>query len=45
MKLLEKEKIYCSQGDTSGKHIPKKVFNKADGCFLFDSNEKYKNSK
>lgn len=40
MKLLEKEKIYCSQGDTSGKHIPKKVFNKANGCFLFDSNEK-----
>lgn len=40
MKLLDKEKIYCSQGDTSGKHIPKKIFNKAEGCFLFDSNEK-----
>lgn len=24
MNYLEKDKLYCSQGDTSGKHEPKK---------------------
>jgi len=36
MDILEMEKIYCSQGDTSGKHQPKKVFSGQEGCFLFD---------
>lgn len=36
MTLLEKEKVYCSQGDTSGKHFPKKIFYKAEGSFLVD---------
>lgn len=40
MNLLEKEACYCSQGDTSGKHTPKKIFKKADGCFLFDTKDK-----
>lgn len=37
MTLLEKEKLYCSQGDTSGKHNPKKVFAESVGSFLIDS--------
>ena len=39
-KLIEKEKYYCSQGDTSGKHNPKKFFDSAKGCFLYDNNHK-----
>lgn len=38
MNVLENEKKYCSQGDTSGKHNPKKVFIKAEGCYLYDEN-------
>lgn len=38
--LIEKESIFCSQGDTSGKHNPKKFFKSADGCFLYDSDGK-----
>ena len=36
MNYLEKDKLYCSQGDTSGKHEPKKIFIGAEGCYLFD---------
>lgn len=36
MNYLEKDKLYCSQGDTSGKHEPKKIFIDAEGCYLFD---------
>lgn len=36
MDIIQLEKKYCSQGDTSGKHNPKKFFKKATGCFLFD---------
>lgn len=39
MDILEKEHLYCSQGDTSGKHIPKKIFAKAEGCYLYDMND------
>ena len=39
MNLLEKDIAYCSQGDTSGKHQPKKIFCKADGCYLYDEND------
>lgn len=35
--LLEKDKKFCSQGDTSGKHIPKKIFQRAQGNFLYDN--------
>lgn len=38
MDFLEKDRLYCSQGDTSGKHIPKKIFCKAEDCYLFDLN-------
>lgn len=34
--LLEKDKEFCSQGDTSSKHNPKKIFRHAKGCFLYD---------
>lgn len=34
--LLEKDNKYCSQGDTSSKHIPKKIFQSAKGNFLYD---------
>lgn len=34
--LLKKDSKYCSQGDTSSKHIPKKIFSSANGCFLTD---------
>lgn len=41
-KLLEKDKLFCSQGDTSSKHIPKKIFRCAKGSFLYDDqNIKY----
>ena len=36
MNYLEKDKLYCSQGDTSGKHKPKKIFIGAEDCYLFD---------
>lgn len=36
MHITQLEKIYCSQGDTSGRHNPKKYFKKAQGCYLFD---------
>lgn len=38
MTLLEKEKLYCSQGDTSGKHSPKKIFVESKGSYLIDEN-------
>lgn len=34
--LLDDEKLYCSQGDTSGKHIPKKIFVEAKDSYLTD---------
>lgn len=34
--LLEKDSQFCSQGDTSSKHIPKKIFRYAEGSFLYD---------
>ncbi len=41
-KYLEMDTKYCSQGDTSGKHNPKKIFEKADGNYLIDdSSTKY----
>lgn len=36
MNLLEKDLQYCSQGDTSGKHKPKKIFTKSENCYLYD---------
>ncbi len=40
--LLEKDSIFCSQGDTSSKHTPKKIFKSAKGIFLYDDkNIKY----
>lgn len=36
--ILELEKKYCSQGDTSGRHNPKKVFTDCNGSFLYDDN-------
>lgn len=36
--ILELEKKYCSQGDTSGRHNPKKVFTGCNGSFLYDEN-------
>ena len=36
MDILNLEEKYCSQGDTSGKHIPKKLFKRQLGSFLFD---------
>lgn len=40
--LLQKDNIYCSQGDTSSKHVPKKIFQRAEGVFLYDEqNVKY----
>ena len=38
MNLLKKDEFYCSQGDTSGKHSPKKIFSKAEDCYLYDAN-------
>lgn len=35
--LLKKDAKYCSQGDTSSKHKPKKIFSSANGCFLTDT--------
>ncbi|MCM1532888.1 MAG: aspartate aminotransferase family protein [Ruminococcus flavefaciens] len=41
-RLLEKDKQFCSQGDTSSKHTPKKIFQRAKGSFLYDEqNIKY----
>lgn len=37
--LLEKDNIYCSQGDTSSKHVPKKIFKRAEGVFLYDEQD------
>lgn len=37
MDISQLEKKYCSQGDTSGRHNPKKFFKKSEGCFLFDT--------
>lgn len=37
--LLDKDKQFCSQGDTSSKHMPKKVFNWAQGSFLYDNQD------
>lgn len=37
--LLEKDKCFCSQGDTSSKHVPKKIFKSAEGAFLYDSQD------
>lgn len=34
--LLEKDRHFCSQGDTSSKHVPKKIFKRAEGAFLYD---------
>lgn len=40
--LLDKDLQFCSQGDTSSKHIPKKIFQYAKGSFLYDAqNIKY----
>ena len=40
--LLDKDSQFCSQGDTSSKHVPKKIFQSAKGCFLYDNqNVKY----
>lgn len=40
--LIEKDMNFCSQGDTSSKHIPKKIFRYAKDCFLYDDqNIKY----
>lgn len=36
--ILELEKKYCSQGDTSGRHRPKKIFIDCNGSFLYDEN-------
>lgn len=36
MTIEEKEQLYCSQGDTSGRHSPKKYFVRGEGSFLFD---------
>ncbi len=37
MNIQETEQKYCSQGDTSARHQPKKYFSKGEGCFLFDN--------
>lgn len=37
--LLEKDRKFCSQGDTSSKHIPKKIFQRAQGNFLYDNQD------
>jgi 4-aminobutyrate aminotransferase/(S)-3-amino-2-methylpropionate transaminase len=45
MKLTNKanisdlEKMYCSQGDTSGKRMNKKFFSRALGSFLYDTDD------
>jgi 4-aminobutyrate aminotransferase-like enzyme len=36
LSLLEKERQYCSQGDTSGRRSPKKAFARAEGEWLID---------
>lgn len=36
MDYLELDALYCSQGDTSSKHSPKKFFKNAKGSFLYD---------
>lgn len=35
---LKMDSIYCSQGDVSSKHVPKKIFVAAHDNFLIDSN-------
>lgn len=37
--LLEKDSQFCSQGDTSSKHVPKKIFKRAEGVFLYDEKD------
>ena len=37
--LLEKDRRYCSYGDTVHYADPPKVFARCDGSFLFDENE------
>lgn len=39
MNYLELDALYCSQGDTSSKHKPKKMFKSAKGSFLYDEND------
>lgn len=36
MGIQEIEQMYCSQGDTSARHQPKKYFSAGKGCFLID---------
>ncbi len=36
LSLLDREKLYCSQGDISGRRTPKKTFIKAQGEWLID---------
>ena len=38
---LSKDSIYCSQGDISSKHTPKKIFSASQGNFLIDTNGTY----
>lgn len=35
---LNKDSVYCSQGDISSKHTPKKIFSASQGNFLIDAN-------
>lgn len=37
--LLKKDEQFCSQGDTSSKHVPKKIFRRAKGSFLYDNQD------
>ena len=39
MDYLYLDSKYCSQGDTSSKHSPKKMFKRAKGSFLYDDND------
>lgn len=36
MEIQQIEQCYCSQGDTSARHQPKKYFCEGKGCFLID---------
>lgn len=36
MNISELEQLYCSQGDTSARHQPKKYFTSGSGSYLFD---------
>lgn len=37
MEIQEIEQMYCSQGDISARHQPKKYFSSGEGCFLIDN--------